>query len=460
MTERWQREIKKLSTLEMPRDIEEQMERGPGPNSLPPRRQRVVAGIVAFAVFAAAGAFAFQALRNRKVPANAGGQQSSVVTIDLRAAKVAPTATLSYIDVTREGHASANCWTQAPQPPAVGCTIDHWSQFEAKDFVSIPPGAKLAVIGDAQSFRAMVENWGPSSGVPQSIGGFDKTLVFVSDLGDLKSPVPLNLKPGIYQLVISGRWPQGEQVFSFAIQISPEATVDLRAATVGPTATLAFNGSSWQGYGGSTCWQQGPGVEGCMDVVGPSFAQKDIVSLPMKFQLVAVGDAHKVSGAVLAGLHFIISGGVPTPPPIDLNSLHAVRQFGDLTSTVSLELKPGYYILVITGDWPQGTREFYFEIQIGMGSPPPTVHPILGCPYASQQPVTASTVVGTNSRDVLRAWVGYRPGDRFKPAAGVPDSWWVERSGVLIAWLRLANPTASTDPAELAIIDGQMCSGG
>jgi hypothetical protein len=195
-----------------------------------------------------------------------------------------------------------------------------------------------------------------------------------------------------------------------------------------------------------------------MDVVGPSFAQKDIVSLPMKPQLVAGGDARKVSGAVLAGLHFIISGGVPTPPPIDLNSLHAVRQFGDLTSPVSLDLKPGYYLLVITGEWPQGTREFYFEIQIE--SPPLSVSPVLGCPFASQQPVQASTATGTTTQTVLRGWAGYKPGDRFKPAAGVPDSWWVERSGALVAWLRLASPPAATDPAEWAIIDGQMCSGG
>ena len=457
MTERWQREIKKLSTLEMPRDIEERIDRGPGPNPLPPRRQRITAAVVAFTVFAAAGAFAFQALRNRNVPTGVGGNQSPVVTVELRAAKAAPTATLSYLDATREGHASANCWDQAPQPPAVGCTIDHWSQFEAKDFVSIPPGTKLAISGDAESVRAMVESWGPSSGSPQSIGGYDKTMLFVSDLGDLKSPVPLNLKPGIYQLVISGRWTQGEQVFSFAIQVSPEVTVDLRAATTGyPTASLAFDGSTWQGYGGSTCWQQGAGVEGCIDMVGPTFTQKDIVSLPPGTDVAVAGDAATASGAVLGGSFFLISGGSPAPPPLDLNRLHRIQDLGDLKRPVALDLKPGSYILVISGNWRQGTREFYFEIQID--SQPPSVRPILGCPYASQQPVQVSTATGTTAQEVLRGWAGYKPGDHFKPAAGVPNSWWVERSGVLIAWLRLAPPPVMT-PGGLAIVDGQMCSG-
>ncbi len=461
MTERWQREIKKLSTLEMPRGIEEQLERGPGPNPLPPRRQRVTAAIVAFAVFAAAGAFAFQALRNRGPATIVGGNQSPVVTIDLRAGKTAPSAALSYMDSTRQGHASSTCWEPTPPPPAVGCTIDNWSQFEAKDFVSILPGTKLVVGGDSGTARGWVESWPPSSGysgagLPPAIGSYDKSMLFVKDLGDLSTPVSLNLRPGIYQLVLSGTWPQGNDVFSFAIQISPEATVDLRAATAGPTASLMFDGSTWQGYGGSTCWQQGPGVAGCIDVVGPSFTQKDVVSIPGKTELTLEGDARSVSGNVLGGRLIILSGGSSPPPPLDLSSLHTVRELGDLKSPVLLDLQPGYYVLAITGGWPQGDREFYFEIQIDV--PPPSVSPVLGCPFASQLPVTASTAVGAGPKDVLRSWVGYRPGDRFKPAGGVPNSWWVERSGVLIAWLRLAPPPVMT-PGGLAIVDGQMCSG-
>jgi hypothetical protein len=68
MPERWERELRKLSRLEMPSDVSARMERGPGPNALPPRRQRIVAGVVAFSVFAVAGAFAFQALRERSTP--------------------------------------------------------------------------------------------------------------------------------------------------------------------------------------------------------------------------------------------------------------------------------------------------------------------------------------------------------------------------------------------------------
>jgi hypothetical protein len=471
MTERWQRELKKLTSLEMPEDVRERMERGAGLNSLPPRRQRVAAAVVAFAVFAAASAFAFQALRNRGPAANVGGSHGSVVAIDLRAGKVAPTATLSFMGSTRQGHASFTCWSATPQPQA-GCSVSHWSQFEAKDFVTVPPDAQLAVAGDAQAVRTSIESWGPSSssytgGLPQSIGGYDKTLVFVSDLGDLKTPVPLNLKPGIYQLDISGRWPQGEQEFSFAIQIVPGMTVDLRAATVASTASLTVSGFTWQGFGGSTCWQQRPGVEGCIDVVAPHFATKDFISIPSNAELVTRGDAQTVSGVVLGGrslltYHRLVMAMNGSPGslnvPLDLATLHTVSNLGVLASPVQLDLAPGVYVLSITGTWPQGTREFYFMMWIDALLSPPS--PVLGCPFASQQPVAASTSVGTTPQVVLRGWAGYRPGDRFRLATGVPDSWWVERSGVLVAWLRLGSPPASTDPTELAIIDGQMCSRG
>ncbi|MEX1263233.1 MAG: hypothetical protein WEE66_04735 [Actinomycetota bacterium] len=70
MTERWQKQLRKLRGIEPPADGWQRAEsRAPGGDGLPPPRQRVVAGIVAFGVFAAAGAFGWQAFRSGGTPA-------------------------------------------------------------------------------------------------------------------------------------------------------------------------------------------------------------------------------------------------------------------------------------------------------------------------------------------------------------------------------------------------------
>jgi hypothetical protein len=64
-TQRWERELRKLNTIEAPVGTRLRIEGGPAGDGLPPRPprgQRIMAVVVAMGVFAAAGAFAFQAL--------------------------------------------------------------------------------------------------------------------------------------------------------------------------------------------------------------------------------------------------------------------------------------------------------------------------------------------------------------------------------------------------------------
>jgi hypothetical protein len=62
MPERWERELRKLRRVEMQEpSVRERIERGPKDQHLP-GRERLVAAIVAFAVFGAVGAFAWRAL--------------------------------------------------------------------------------------------------------------------------------------------------------------------------------------------------------------------------------------------------------------------------------------------------------------------------------------------------------------------------------------------------------------
>ena len=116
MNERWKRELRKLETVEAPAHLRARIDvsRGdPVSPSLPGVRQRVMAGVVAFGVFAAAAVFGFQALAERDaapVGTDAGHvaasvQDELVITISSGEGDAfRPMASLSYgderVDVT------------------------------------------------------------------------------------------------------------------------------------------------------------------------------------------------------------------------------------------------------------------------------------------------------------------------------------------------------------------------
>lgn len=68
MPERWERELRKLRRVEMQEpSVRERIDRGPKDQRLP-GRERLIAAIVAFAVFGVAGAFAWRALSPAETP--------------------------------------------------------------------------------------------------------------------------------------------------------------------------------------------------------------------------------------------------------------------------------------------------------------------------------------------------------------------------------------------------------
>jgi hypothetical protein len=136
--------------------------------------------------------------------------------------------------------------------------------------------------------------------------------------------------------------------------------VDLRSGAIVPAATLTFNGLTTSGWGGGTCWVQPSGAEGCQDVVGPTFTEKDYVSIPASTLLQIDGDAATVTAKVLTGAGNIYVSGVP---------VILVRDLGTLRSPIALDLAPGRYQLSLIGHWSQGDREFLFPVRIVDGSP-------------------------------------------------------------------------------------------
>ena len=79
MSDRWKDELKKLRAVEPPAGLWDRAQRPPSADRLPPRRERIVAGVVAISVFVAAGAFAFQALRPGGTQRTISGTDSAAV---------------------------------------------------------------------------------------------------------------------------------------------------------------------------------------------------------------------------------------------------------------------------------------------------------------------------------------------------------------------------------------------
>ncbi len=82
MTERWQRELKRLSTLEMPRSVEPRMRQGPRGTTGPLPSQRVLAIIVAFAIFLAGTAYLLRAFAGHVRPAGQTHNTVEVIPVD------------------------------------------------------------------------------------------------------------------------------------------------------------------------------------------------------------------------------------------------------------------------------------------------------------------------------------------------------------------------------------------
>ena len=75
MTERWERELRKLGELEAPASTRDRIAHGPQGQGMPPssgRGQRILAGVVAFAVFGGAVALALGAFGSGATPPTGG----------------------------------------------------------------------------------------------------------------------------------------------------------------------------------------------------------------------------------------------------------------------------------------------------------------------------------------------------------------------------------------------------
>jgi hypothetical protein len=246
MTERWQRELKKLRQLEPPSTTWPRAQQSPRwdrPDSS--RTGRVIASVVAFAVFAAAGVFTWAAFDGQPTTAGRMGPPGEqVVRIDLASGTDGDLAA-----VLRSGTADA-AGTRFP----VDVFGADGASFQAPDLIATYPPAGFARITPDATFRLQGEVQRGSVNAflfrGDEIGADPKHLGIWTDLtqgeGDLtwdlegvaQRDVPT--KGGNrYLLAVMGRTLSGEEFgFSFGVEIQKGALVSEPTATPSDAADI------------------------------------------------------------------------------------------------------------------------------------------------------------------------------------------------------------------------------
>jgi len=156
MPKRWERELHRLSDVPAPiDDIRARSERPSAGHaaSLPPARQRVVAGVVAFGVFLAAAAFGWQAFSGGEgAPAGpAIDGDWPAATITLTSDGSGKSASLSIGGRTQRGEFGASTSPDEPYPYV-------WSNPQIGRAIAVPIGAELRVDGDVHIKEVLYGN--------------------------------------------------------------------------------------------------------------------------------------------------------------------------------------------------------------------------------------------------------------------------------------------------------------
>jgi hypothetical protein len=227
MTERWQRELSKLRAAELPGEVWDRAQRGPTGDGLSPRRERIVAGAVAIAVFVAAGSFAWQALR--EAGPTPGGARSENAAIALDLVGGTPRVTMSYAGITIEGITNSFSFGN-------GIYDTLGVDFSGAVFFPVPQATSVTISGSASSVNAWLAD--------------RATLERLHTLEVNDGGTAIDAEPGRYALAVTGGWDEGKVTFYFPLEITapgqqPPVAV-LRFASDG-SAALTSEGTTVKG---------------------------------------------------------------------------------------------------------------------------------------------------------------------------------------------------------------------
>jgi hypothetical protein len=265
--------------------------------------------------------------------------------------------------------------------------------FANADFVEVPSGMPIAIVGDdtlTSAGAAIERTTDPKHAVTR--------------IGPTSVPIQaFDEAAGRYVLIVSATWPQGSVQFYFPIEVTgpaqpppasagPILTALLEAPHDGsvPVLSLSDQDRSGRFFATDGNW---PGV-----TISPSPRQSFEGAIDPGTTLTVYGDAEKVEGRLLVA----DAGQQLTGESIPL----------DLTpgGTAALPNYAGYFQLILVGTWPQGSAGFSVGITIGR----PT-------DSQSPSPVTAGVVpdvIGLDERDAIVALkeAGYVAVGVFAPA--------------------------------------------
>ncbi len=224
MPERWERELEKLTSLHAPSSTRARLAAGPRREGMPPsprRGHRVAAGVVAFAMFGAAGALTVAAFRSgpgaAPAPASSGppsAESQLVATLNTRTDGSMPDLVLSYGGRTDSFFATDGKW------PGVDGFLLPIQIFN----VSIDPGATISVDSDADRLEGRLF----VADRDQRLTGASFPLNLSSGTGALPGDA------GYFRLTLAGIWPTGSADFSVGITIgTPTDSPSPSPVTVG-----------------------------------------------------------------------------------------------------------------------------------------------------------------------------------------------------------------------------------
>lgn len=407
MTERWQRELKKLGSVDAPVSrMRAQIAAGPsdGPPQPEPGRspaQRITAGVVAFAVFAAAAVFAYRALRPGGVAPGVAGSQT--VTIDLSRSSDASRAIGDVASLSAQFSATLTAGGSSIQEaPSSVCVSGSQCLAPAPRPLDLTLTSGSPVHLSAYNVQGRVE-------LSQTNGDSTDTLLLTND-STLPGPGHYLLQLEASSAGVSAFWNYAVEVVASGTVQTPEPTpsppagsepqtptpqpvvtrvlLNFNTTTSGtpdcpgsPEATITYGDQTTKGAPTSFTWTC-PGSSMVADTIMPSFSDSQFVQVPVGTLLTVGGDLSAAEGNLQRS-----SGSYPWT---------TLQSLGDLGGGVDLSFDPGRYVIEATAHWPNGAIRFYFPIELVASTsptpPPPGMPDVLNINCDSGPSITDPTV--------------------------------------------------------------------